>query len=50
MAQAPVIGWISGQIQFEAEAVEILPQVVQVGVAAIESEVVDELGLDEYLK
>jgi hypothetical protein len=50
MAQAQVLGWISGQIQLEAETLEVPPQVLQVGIAMIEGEVVDELSLDEYLQ
>src|SRR5689334_10050213 len=45
-----MIGRIGRQIQLEAETVEVLPDVIQVGIATIEGETVDELGLDERLQ
>ena len=45
------VRWVgSRQIQREAETFEVLPHVLQVGIAVIKDTMGRELGLDEHLK
>jgi hypothetical protein len=39
-----------GEVEAEVEALEILPEVLESGIAVVESPVGSELGLDQYLE